>query len=651
VSAHDHTDLSVWDAITGREFFDLHGHNQRIFSLAFSPDGQFLASGSSSDLTEHHERGSIELQYWGELKLWGVHRQSSPLVVENSKVALSPDGRLFATPVGPDEEQTAVAVRETAGGLEVRRLEIPTQQVNDLRFSSDGRRLLMYRDGEVLDVRDMRDGRPILKVLVDTPSDKIRDVAISPDGRRLAWAFSGDGEYQLRGVFLREAVDSGEAEKGIDFFGKSSKELVDTVAYCVEFSPDGRYLASSATRDYTDCQLTLWDVETGEPVRTFRGHTLPASSLVFSPDGKRLASAGFDEAVKIWDVATGDEVHSFAGIVGQEDYDISHLAFRPDGLLLAAARGSDVTVLDLSTGQIAFVLRGREGKVDGLAFGADGKSLVATSQNKVWRWDVPARWETPEERQEAEKSQRLQWHRSQASEATDNGRWFAARFHFDRLLEAAPADGEWLAGRGRAYLGMDLRDRAAADYARAVESKFETLDVLAKHAQLRVQSGDLDGYRRSCARLLERFGDAKEPIQMDQMAWTCVLGPRAVAGLDRVVELAEKAVKDYPGDYAFLETLGAALYRDGKFREAVQQLEKAVKAHDNGGTLAEWHFLAMARHRLGQADEARKWLAKASDWLEKKGPEQPREGKVQAVLSIAQLLHREARDLLGATPE
>jgi tetratricopeptide (TPR) repeat protein len=198
---------------------------------------------------------------------------------------------------------------------------------------------------------------------------------------------------------------------------------------------------------------------------------------------------------------------------------------------------------------------------------------------------------------------------------------------------------------------MDLRDRAAADYARAVESKFETLDVLAYHARLRVQSGDLDGYRRSCARLLERFGDAKEPKEMDMIAWTCVLGPRAVAGLDRVVELADRLVKKYPAEHAYLETLGAALYRVGKFQEAVQQLEKAVKAHDNGGTAEDWHFLAMARHRLGQADEARKWLAKASDWLEKKGPEPPKEGKVQAVLSLAQLLHREARDLLGATPE
>jgi WD40 repeat protein len=280
-----------------------------------------------------------------------------------------------------------------------------------LRFSSDGRRLLIVGGGDV-DVRKVGDGRTVLKASVSHLASDVRDVAFSPDGRRLAIAFGGVGVDDARGVSLRDLAGATEVGKSINFLDGSKDlgdETDDTAAFSVEFSPDGRYLASAATnKDFTGCQLKLWDSATRQKVHTFPGHALGAVKVVFSPDGKRLASAGVDEAVKVWDVATGEELYSFAGFVSDDYDDPSPLAFSPpDGKLLATARGADVTVWDLTTGQRAFGLRGHEGTVGNLVFGADGKSLVSIGQGELRVWEVPASWVTPEAQPAAATTQRL----------------------------------------------------------------------------------------------------------------------------------------------------------------------------------------------------------------------------------------------------
>ena len=112
----------------------------------------------------------------------------------------------------------------------------------------------------------------------------------------------------------------------------------------VAFSPDGKTLASASW----DNTIKLWDTATGQELRTLTGHTYWVAAVAFSPDGKTLASGGWDKTVKVWDVATGELKRTLSGHTGW----VYTIAFSPDGKFLASG-GNDhaVRLWDTATGR------------------------------------------------------------------------------------------------------------------------------------------------------------------------------------------------------------------------------------------------------------------------------------------------------------
>ncbi|MGE5193480.1 MAG: hypothetical protein ACM3U2_13385, partial [Deltaproteobacteria bacterium] len=186
------------------------------------------------------------------------------------------------------------------------------------------------------------------------------------------------------------------------------------------------------------------------------------------------------------------------------------------------------------------------------------------------------------------------------------------------VLDARPETAWAYFQRARIHATRGEVTQADADFAKAIE--LDPDDVVSRywHALAHVAAGDLAGYQTACAAMLERFGQSDKPEVGQWVAWTGALVPGAVKDPRRLVKMAEMACASDPRNSSFTNSLGAALYRAGRFDEAIGRLNDVSTAWEQAAAKPPmyspaypWFFLAMAHHRLGHAEEGRQWIDKA----------------------------------------
>ncbi|WP_125731245.1 serine/threonine-protein kinase [Microcystis viridis] len=165
------------------------------------------------------------------------------------------------------------------------------------------------------------------------------------------------------------------------FLDKTLTGHSDTVSSLV-YSPDGRYLASGSN----DKTIKIWEVATGKELRTLTGHSDSVESVVYSPDGRYLASGSNDKTIKIWEVATGKELRT---LTGHSSW-VYSVVYSPDGRYLASGSGDGtITIWEVATGKGLRILTGHSDWVRSVVYSPDGRYLASGSgDGTITIWEV-----------------------------------------------------------------------------------------------------------------------------------------------------------------------------------------------------------------------------------------------------------------------
>jgi WD40 repeat protein len=280
----------------------LTGHEESVYSVSFSPDGQVLASAS-------HDQ---------TIKLWHLSSRKDFRTLTGHlwvyDVAFSHDGQLLASANGDH----TVKLWEVHSCNELKTLDAHSGNVAAVVFVPNTQMVISGSWDYTIKIWNTKTGNRIRTLNGHT--SLVNCLAVSPNGHALA---SGSHDQSIKLWSLKTGQEM------INLEGHDSS--VNTIA----FSPNGEMLASASD----DRTIKMWNLKTGQIVHSFDGFLSAINSVSFSPDGKFLASAGDDKTIRIWNMETGKTMQT---LTGHED-SVYHITFSPDGQTLASS-SSDNTI-------------------------------------------------------------------------------------------------------------------------------------------------------------------------------------------------------------------------------------------------------------------------------------------------------------------
>jgi WD40 repeat protein/tetratricopeptide (TPR) repeat protein len=385
--------IVVWELATSRETYIIEGHMPSVSAMAYSPDGEWLVSASGLDIKLWDAVSGRELQtlqgHTGRVTSVAFSPDGQQLAsgsFDNKVLVwnlgtgtqerlLRGDGDIYAVAYSPDGHQLAAGSYK-----EILFWDLTTRAEPDRLETDDGVAALVFSpDGNQL-AAGLWDGTILLwnlttarvQATLDGHKDRVRWVFYSPDGQQLVSI--SDSHTILWDLTLEQQLLA--LEKG---------------GVATAYRPVSHQLASGQND-----AVALWDLQTEEEVqRLERG--LDVRSVTYRPDGQQLAAGLTDRNILLWDLRTGRE----GGTLRGHEAEVWAATYSPNGQQLASGSADGVIILwDPATGERERILGKHEDAVQALAYSPDGLQLASASSDDtivVWDLETGAKVETLEE--------------------------------------------------------------------------------------------------------------------------------------------------------------------------------------------------------------------------------------------------------------
>ena len=355
-----YNEVALWDLKTGELLQSLIGHEGWIYNVAFSPDGQTLASASSQDGT---------ISFW-DVNTGKIQQTITGHVNQGYCLSLSPDGQTLTSGGGRYIylwDMNTRTLYQTFNAF--------TLNVRSIAFSPDGQTIASAGQDSSVWLLDANSGALLWELIGHAGNYGVNSVAFSPDGKTLA---SGGDDDTIR----LWNVKAGTLHQTLTGHSGSVRTVL--------FSPDGQRLASQS-----DSEVYLWDIQTGtsRQIGAEDGAEAGAEtslSIAFSPDGETLASISRHRpTLRLWDANTGAHLRTLTGYTRTEGFaENAYLAFSPGGHTIASAGETAIQFWDLNTGEyhIGYTHSHRSRN---MVFSLDGQTIASGHwDGTVMLWDL-----------------------------------------------------------------------------------------------------------------------------------------------------------------------------------------------------------------------------------------------------------------------
>jgi WD40 repeat protein/energy-coupling factor transporter ATP-binding protein EcfA2 len=406
ITVSDDKTAIIWDR-QGNKCEILKGHEDSINSVAFSPDGNLVVTGGADCGAKlWHLNGNVLVNFRGH---------SSSI----NSVAFSPDGQYIVT-ASTDRTSKIWKVQPT--------IHTPhfdhDDEVIAAKFTPDGSKILTASNDLTVKLWDVKTNQ-LLKIYEgfdcdDYGNSRIYSLDVSPDGQRFittgtdytiriwdiesgeivqswdgghrysctpnGWCGATNARYSPDGKYII-TCDFGGRVKLWDNEGNCAKELKGPdepeshkmEVNGIDISKDNKYIATPGTEEKV---VRLWDFQTGELLREFKGHSAAVNQVIFAHDGQSLLTASEDQTAKLWDL----QGNILLNIEGHADT-VRTAAFSPTGEYIITASHDRTAKIWNRQGKLVNTLTGHSEYLRSAYFSPDGQTVVTASEDRtaqVW---------------------------------------------------------------------------------------------------------------------------------------------------------------------------------------------------------------------------------------------------------------------------